>query len=84
MTLTVGVIGAGRMGMPIIGHLARKGFSTLVYDIDSGAERWRLGLARQLVTPADVLLLDEPTNHLDLETTRWLEEYLAAVSTTVR
>ncbi|HEY4131417.1 MAG TPA: ATP-binding cassette domain-containing protein, partial [Gemmatimonadaceae bacterium] len=46
----------------------------------SGGERGRLGLARQLVTPADVLLLDEPTNHLDLETTKWLEEYLASVS----
>src|SRR3989454_321506 len=42
-----------------------------------------LGLARQLRTPADVLLLDEPTNHLDLETTRWLEEYLAASGRTV-
>jgi ATP-binding cassette subfamily F protein 3 len=49
----------------------------------SGGERGRLGLARQLVTPADVLLLDEPTNHLDLETTKWLEEYLAASSETV-
>src|SRR5712691_7735198 len=44
----------------------------------SGGELGRLGLARQLMTTADVLLLDEPTNHLDLETTRWLEEYLAA------
>src|SRR5206468_11833700 len=43
----------------------------------SGGERGRLGLARQLVSPADVLLLDEPTNHLDLETTKWLEDYLA-------
>ncbi len=49
----------------------------------SGGERGRLGLARQLVSPADVLLLDEPTNHLDLETTRWLEEYLSSVSATV-
>ena len=30
----VGLIGAGRMGMPIIGHLVRKGFSALVHDID--------------------------------------------------
>ncbi len=49
----------------------------------SGGERGRLGVARQLVSPADVLLLDEPTNHLDLETTQWLENYLATVSTTV-
>ena len=31
---TVGVIGAGRMGQPIIGHLARKGFTVSAYDID--------------------------------------------------
>ena len=49
----------------------------------SGGERGRLGLARQLVSGADVLLLDEPTNHLDLETTRWLEEYLRETDRTV-
>jgi len=49
----------------------------------SGGERGRLGLARQLVSAADVLLLDEPTNHLDLETTRWLEEYLRGSNKTV-
>jgi len=32
----VGVIGAGRMGQPIIGHLARKGFTVRVHDIDPG------------------------------------------------
>jgi ATP-binding cassette subfamily F protein 3 len=49
----------------------------------SGGERGRVGLAQQLVAPADVLLLDEPTNHLDLETTQWLEEYLTALDATV-
>jgi ATP-binding cassette, subfamily F, member 3 len=49
----------------------------------SGGERGRLGLARQLVSAADVLLLDEPTNHLDLETTRWLEEYLRGTQQTL-
>jgi ATP-binding cassette subfamily F protein 3 len=49
----------------------------------SGGELGRLGLARQLNTTADVLLLDEPTNHLDLETTRWLEQYLAASDRTI-
>ena len=49
----------------------------------SGGERGRVGLARQLVVPADVLLLDEPTNHLDLETTEWLQDYLRGVDETV-
>ena len=40
---TVGVIGAGRMGQPIIGHLVRKGFSVVVHDIDEGK---REGVAR--------------------------------------
>src|SRR5882672_3730531 len=32
---TVGVIGAGRMGQPIIGHLVRKGFTVVAHDIDA-------------------------------------------------
>lgn len=31
---TVGVIGAGRMGQPIIGHLVRKGFSVHAHDLE--------------------------------------------------
>jgi ATP-binding cassette, subfamily F, member 3 len=49
----------------------------------SGGERGRVGLAQQLVAPADIILLDEPTNHLDLETTSWLEGYLRMLDTTV-
>jgi ATP-binding cassette subfamily F protein 3 len=49
----------------------------------SGGELGRLGLARQLMSTADLLLLDEPTNHLDLETTTWLEQYLDATDRTV-
>jgi ATP-binding cassette subfamily F protein 3 len=49
----------------------------------SGGERGRLALARQLATESDLLLLDEPTNHLDLETTAWLESYLAGLDAAV-
>src|SRR4051812_13583573 len=49
----------------------------------SGGERGRLALAGQLVAPADILLLDEPTNHLDIDTTRWLEQYLRDLPSTV-
>jgi len=31
---TVGVLGAGRMGLPIIGHLVRAGFPVVVHDVD--------------------------------------------------
>ncbi len=35
---SVGLLGAGRMGMPIIGHLVRKGFTVLVHDVDPAKE----------------------------------------------
>jgi ATP-binding cassette subfamily F protein 3 len=43
----------------------------------SGGQQSRLLLAQLLLSQPDVLLLDEPSNHLDLETTQWLEGYLA-------
>ena len=44
----------------------------------SGGELGRLGLARQLISGAEILLLDEPTNHLDLDTIDWLEGFIEA------
>ncbi len=46
-------------------------------DTFSGGQQSRLMLAKLLLAAPDVMLLDEPSNHLDIDTTRWLEDYLA-------
>ncbi|MEE8516449.1 MAG: ABC-F family ATP-binding cassette domain-containing protein [Alphaproteobacteria bacterium] len=49
----------------------------------SGGLRMRIALARVLFADSDLMLLDEPSNHLDLESTLWLESYLASHSGTL-
>jgi ATP-binding cassette subfamily F protein 3 len=65
-----------------LGFDAEESKSRLVQSL-SGGERGRVGLAAQLIAPADLLLLDEPTNHLDLDTTTWLQEWLRDADETV-
>jgi 3-hydroxyisobutyrate dehydrogenase len=60
----IGMIGAGRMGQPMIGHLARKGFEISAYDIDPAKRaaveakggRWQPDLAG-LAKSSEVVLI---------------------------
>jgi 3-hydroxyisobutyrate dehydrogenase-like beta-hydroxyacid dehydrogenase len=64
MKKTVGLIGAGRMGMPLVGHLASKGFDVVVFDVDgtkkAGIEgrgaRWAESI-RHLAEESEVVLI---------------------------
>ena len=63
-TTRVGMIGAGRMGQPMIGHLARKGFDIAAYDIDAAKKsvvegrggKWQPDLA-SLARASEVILI---------------------------
>jgi ATP-binding cassette subfamily F protein 3 len=63
------------------GVLSGLGFKSADFPRDvntfSGGQQRRLLLAKILLSAPDVMLLDEPSNHLDIDTTRWLENYLA-------
>jgi len=49
----------------------------------NGSEKVRVLLAQALFGNPDVLLLDEPTNNLDVESSIWLENFLANFDNTV-
>ena len=47
---TVGVLGAGRMGLPVISHLVRAGFPVVVYDVDPAKRETVTGEGAEFVT----------------------------------
>jgi 3-hydroxyisobutyrate dehydrogenase-like beta-hydroxyacid dehydrogenase len=53
--MNVGVIGAGRMGTPIIGHLVRKGFATQVFDVAAAKAAAVKGLGAKWSVSAEAL-----------------------------
>ena len=60
MNETIGVIGAGRMGLPIIGHLAKKGFQVFATDINA-AKRTEVESRGALWSPSLEALVNEAT-----------------------
>lgn len=57
-------------------------FDQKVNDL-SGGQLKRVALAKVLIEPADLILLDEPTNHLDVQSSEWLQESLARLSSAI-
>lgn len=94
MSDTVGVVGAGRMGLPIIGHLVQKGFPTCATDIDplkktavqAKKAAW-LEDSRALAKESDVVLVcvgyDREVQELLEENREALEGSIVAILSTV-
>ena len=62
----VGVIGAGRMGTPIIGHLVRKGFATQVFDLDAAKAGAVKGLGAKWAASSETLAgIDVEHSHIE-------------------
>jgi 3-hydroxyisobutyrate dehydrogenase-like beta-hydroxyacid dehydrogenase len=74
---TVGVVGAGRMGTPIIGHLARKGFTTRVFDVDAARAGAVKGLGAKWVGSPEALSAESDTILICVGFDREVQELLS-------
>ncbi len=65
----------------LVGVLKGLGFSEEDFDRSvstlSGGQKTRVALGKLLLLKPDLIILDEPTNHLDMNSTAWLEGWLA-------
>jgi 3-hydroxyisobutyrate dehydrogenase-like beta-hydroxyacid dehydrogenase len=73
----VGVIGAGRMGTPIIGHLVRKGFATQVFDLDAAKAGAVKGLGAKWAGSLEALAAESDAILICVGFDREVQELLA-------
>src|SRR5258708_6209710 len=73
----VGVVGAGRMGTPIIGHLARKGFATRACDLNAARANAVRKLGAQWAASAESLAAESDAILICVGFDREVQELLA-------
>jgi len=74
---SVGVVGAGRMGTPIIGHLVRKGFATQVCDVNAARAGAVRGLGAKWAASPDSLAAESDAILICVGFDREVQELLA-------
>src|SRR5712671_3274456 len=74
---TIGVVGAGRMGTPIIGHLVRKGFATQVFDVLAARAGAVQGLGAQWAVGPESLAVESDAILVCVGFDREVQELLA-------
>ena len=75
--MNIGVIGAGRMGTPIIGHLVRKGFATQVFDLDAAKAGTVRGLGAKWAGSPEALSAESDAILICVGFDREVQELLA-------
>jgi 3-hydroxyisobutyrate dehydrogenase len=75
--MNVGVIGAGRMGTPIIGHLVRKGFAIHVFDVDAARADAVKGLGAKWAASLEALSAESDAILICVGFDREVQELLA-------